>query len=230
MKTVGIIGGMGPAATLDFVARLRRLTPAEVDQDHLRLLIDDNPTLPNRNAALAGRGPSPGPEIAAMARGLERSGADFLVMPCNTAHAFQAEIEAAVTIPFLSIVEATIAAALGSEPQLRRAGIMAVDGCRSAGLYQSALEAMDVTPVLLARDDQAAFMALIGRIKAGDLGAEVQAAMRHLADRLIADGAEAILAACTEIPLVLEGVDLGVPLINSTEELARRTLTFAAAV
>ena len=87
MKTVGIIGGMGPAATIDFVQRLRRLTPARVDQDHLRLLIDDNPTLPNRNAALAGLGPSPGLQIAGMARGLERAGADFIVMPCNTAHA-----------------------------------------------------------------------------------------------------------------------------------------------
>lgn len=229
MKTVGIIGGMGPAATIDFVQRLRRLTPARVDQDHLRLLIDDNPTLPNRNAALAGLGPSPGLQIAGMARGLERAGADFIVMPCNTAHAFRPEVEAAISIPFLSIVEATIDAGLAARPHLQRAGVMAVDGCRAAGLYQSALAAMDVTPVLLFGDDQAAFMALIGRIKAGDTGAEVGSGMRALAERLADEGAEVLLAACTEIPLVLDAGDLGVPLINSTEELAKRTLAFAAA-
>src|SRR5262245_16312339 len=101
-KTIGVIGGMGPAATADLFAKLLAATPAERDQDHLRVLIDNNPHLPDRNAAIAGRGPSPGPHLAESARGLERAGADFLIMACNTAHAFVADIEAAISIPLLS--------------------------------------------------------------------------------------------------------------------------------
>jgi aspartate racemase len=226
-RTVGILGGMGPAATLDFVARLRRLTPARRDQDHLRLLIDDNPTVPNRNEALAGAGPSPAPVLAAMARGLQAAGAEVLVMPCNTAHAFQADIEAAVTIPFLSIVGETIAAARTAAPDLKRAGLLAVDGALSARLYQDAFAAAGVEPLTLAPEDQAAFMALVYQIKSGEVGSGSRLRMRALADRLAEAGADVVVAACTEVPLVLDAQDLALPLVNSTEALAVRTVAFA---
>src|SRR5262245_56844098 len=104
-KTIGVIGGMGPAATLAFFGKLLEATHAERDQDHLRVLIDNNPRVPDRNAAIAGRGPSPGPQLAESARGLELAGADFLVIACNTAHAFASEIEAAVAIPLMSMID-----------------------------------------------------------------------------------------------------------------------------
>ena len=85
---------MGPEATVDFMAEILAATPATEDQDHLRLLVDQNPQLPSRQLALAGAGESPGPQLAAMAQGLERGGADFLVMPCNTAHAYRDEMVA----------------------------------------------------------------------------------------------------------------------------------------
>src|SRR5262245_548985 len=97
-KTIGVIGGMGPAATADLFAKLIAATNAKLDQDHLHILIDNNPRIPNRNDAIAGRGPSPAPHLAASARKLQDAGADFLVIACNTAHAFQPEIEAAVSI------------------------------------------------------------------------------------------------------------------------------------
>ncbi|MEJ2289679.1 MAG: aspartate/glutamate racemase family protein, partial [Deinococcales bacterium] len=81
--TVGVLGGLGPEATLDFFAKVLARTPARTDQDHLHLLIDNDPGVPNRNDAVAGRGPSPGPRLATMARRLEAAGADFLVMVCN---------------------------------------------------------------------------------------------------------------------------------------------------
>ena len=119
-KTIGVIGGMGPAATLDFFGKILEATHAERDQDHLRVLIDNNPRVPDRNAAIAGRGPSPGPQLAESARGLERAGADFLVIACNTAHAFQPDIEAAISIPLLSMIDATTDAAMSQHP--RRVG------------------------------------------------------------------------------------------------------------
>ena len=87
-RPVGVIGGMGPAATVHFMGRVLALNPARSDQDHVRLIVDNNGAVPDRNAAIRGEGPSPGPVLAAMARGLQAAGARVLVMPCNTAHAF----------------------------------------------------------------------------------------------------------------------------------------------
>src|SRR2546428_7813554 len=86
-KVVGVLGGMGPLATADFYAKLVRLTPARTDQDHLRVIIDSNPQVPDRTRGLRGEGPDPTPALVATARGLERAGADLIAIPCNSAHA-----------------------------------------------------------------------------------------------------------------------------------------------
>ena len=111
---VGVLGGMGPEATVDFMTRVLAATPARVDQEHIRMLVDHNPGIPDRHAAIAGTGPDIGPELAAMARGLEAAGADFLVMVCNTAHAYTEAIRTAVSIPFVSIVDVVMAAIVGA--------------------------------------------------------------------------------------------------------------------
>ena len=224
-KTIGIIGGMGPAATVDLFAKLVAATPAEADQDHLRILIDNNPRVPNRNEAIAGRGPSPGPRLAAGARGLEQAGADFLIIACNTAHAFKPEIEAAVSIPLLSMIDATVDAAIESGAQ--RVGVLAADGCRRARLYQNAFEARGVDAVFLADEAQQDFMTLIFRVKAGDVGDDVQRRMQQLALSLNARGAQAVIAACTEVPLVLSSDTLAAPVISSTDALVARAIEFA---
>jgi aspartate racemase len=224
-KTIGVIGGMGPAATLDLFAKLLAATGAERDQDHFRILIDNNPRVPDRNAAIAGRGPSPGPQLAASARGLEDAGADFLIIACNTAHAFAAEIEAAITIPLVSMIDATVDAAMEKNPV--RVGVLAADGCRRAQLYHRAFAARGVEPLFLADAAQADFMTLLYRIKAGDIGAETRRRMQQLAIHLSARGAQAIVAACTEVPLVLDADVLAVPLISSTDALVARAVAYA---
>ena len=225
-KTIGVIGGMGPAATADLFTKLLAATPAERDQDHFRILIDNNPSLPDRNAAIAGRGPSPGPQLAEAARGLERAGADFLVIACNTAHAFASDIEAAVSIPLVSMIDATADAAVVNKPM--RVGVLAADGCRRAGLYQRAFAERYVEALFLADDKQQEFMQLIYRIKAGDVGDAAQRAMERLAGNLTARGAQAVVAACTEVPLVLDADTLATPVINSTDALVARAIAFAS--
>ncbi len=229
MKTVGVIGGLGPAATHDFFGRLLARTEARRDQDHLRILIDNNPHIPDRNAALSGEGPSPGPALTNAARGLQAAGADLIVMACNAAHAWESEIRAAITIPFLSMIEETVGAVRGLHPSHEHVGVLAADACMKAELYQSALARAGLRAHTLAPTDQAAFMNLIYRIKAGDMAADVTSHMRDLARRLIADGATAIIAGCTEVPLVLSPGDVETPLVSSTEALVERTVLAAGA-
>ena len=226
-KTVGVLGGMGPAATVHFLQALLAATPAERDQDHLRVLVDSNPLLPDRNAALAGEGPSPGPQLAAMAQGLERAGAELLVMPCNTAHAFQSEIEAAVGIPFVSIVEATVKAAFALRPDLRRIGLLAAPGAIRAGLYQRAFEARGVEPLIPVGERYERLRALIYGVKAGATGGEARAGMAAVAQGLVDDGAEVIVAACTEVPLLMGGAECPAALVDSTAALAAATVAAA---
>ncbi len=224
-KTIGVIGGMGPAATVAFFTKLLAATGAERDQDHFRILIDNNPRVPDRNAAIAGIGPSPGPQLAASARGLERAGADFIVIACNTAHAFQADIEAAISIPLLSMIDATVDAAIDQGAQ--RVGVLAADGCRRARLYQDAFEVRGVDALFLPDEAQLDFMALIHRIKAGDVGEDVRRRMATMALALNARGAQTVIAACTEVPLVLSSDTLAIPIISSTDALVARAVEFA---
>ena len=226
-KIVGVLGGMGPPATLDFFARALQAAGAKRDQDHIRLIIDCNPAVPDRNEAVAGRGPSPGPVLAQMARGLARAGAELLVMPCNAAHAFLDDVRAATELPVIGIIDVTVETARRALPHLTRAGVLASSGCIDAGLYQKAFAAVGVetrVPEGAARDR---FMRALYRIKAGEAGAAIKAEMRAIADELIADGSQAIVAGCTEVPLVLAAGDIAVPLINSTDCLAAATIAAA---
>ena len=222
-KTVGVLGGMGPDATADFMSRVIRATPAEKDQDHLRMLVDNNPHVPNRQEALLRGGEDPGPTLAAMARGLEAAGADFLVMPCNTAHAFVHAITEAVDIPLVSIIDATVDAC-GDAGMI---GVLATDGCIASGVFQEALANRGRVAVMPDDVEMDALMSLIRRIKAGDTDPDIVAGMRAIAEALAVRGAEVIVAGCTEIPLVLDQGMLDVPLVSSTDALARATVAFA---
>lgn len=223
--TVGVLGGMGAEATVDFMTRVIAATPVSCDQEHIRMLVDHNPGIPDRHAAIAGTGADIGPELAAMARGLEAAGADFLVMVCNTAHAYTEAVRAAVRIPFVSIVDVVMAVV--AEHPARTVGIMAADGCLQAGLYQRALAAVGREPLLWTAAEQERFMALLWRIKAGERGHEVRAGLQGLAASLEFAGAELLLAGCTEIPLVLEQGATGIELLSSTDLLVRHTLALA---
>jgi aspartate racemase len=227
-RTVGVIGGMGPAATLDFFDRILKRTKAVRDEDHLRVIIDNNTKLPSRNAASLGDGPSPGAALAATARGLQTAGADFIVMACNTAHAYEAEIREAITVPFLSMIDETVAAVAELRPE--RVGLLAADPCLRANLYQDACRKAGLDLVLLAPDSQRTLQQLINRIKSGDTGDVVRRSMAVLAGRLETLGAEVVVAGCTEVPIVLTSDDLDSELVNSTDVLVERAIVFAGGV
>lgn len=225
--TVGVLGGMGPDATVDFMAKVIALTRAEKDQDHIHMLVEHNPKVPNRQAAIRSGDGSVGRVLGEMARALETAGADFLVMPCNSAHAFVEPIRKAVTIPFVSIIAETVDEIGRVFNDARRIGVLQTDGLQQAGLYREALARAGRAPVLLGDRDLQQLMRLIHRVKAGDRSEEVARGMAALAELLVASGAEAVVAACTEIPLVVRPGDVDVPLVASTDVLALRTVELA---
>jgi aspartate racemase len=210
---------MGPAATVDLMARIVAGTRASGDAGHLRLLVDCDPSVPDRNRAIAGEGPSPGPALVRMAQGLERQGADLLAIACNSAHAWADEIRAATHISLISMIDATVAAI---PVGIRRVGLLAADACLGARLYQTPLAAAGFEVLTTNRQD--AFMALVYGVKAGDTGVGARTGMADIAGELVARGAELIIAGCTEVPLLLDPSACPVPLVDSTDALVRQLI------
>ena len=173
-KVVGVIGGMGPAATLDFLVKLHHATGAEQESDHLRVITDNNPRHADRNAAMVADGPSPAPLLAATARGLTGAGAELLVMPCNAAHSWAADIIAATPLPFISMIDAAVAAVVAAVPGARTVGLLAVEATQASRIYHRGFEAAGIAVLA---PDMVAFMPLIYAVKRGDTGPEVRAAM-----------------------------------------------------
>jgi aspartate racemase len=211
---LGVLGGMGPAATVDFLAKLQAFTPAKADQDHIRVLVDLNPKVPDRNAP----GSQAGPVLAEMAGALAGAGAEVLAIPCNTAHAYAGLIQRASGLPLIDLIETGASAArdLGA----RRVGVLGTRGALK--LYREYLAAQAMGLVQLTPERQEEFMATIYKIKGGDLGPQVRAEMAAYAADLIAGGAEAIIAGCTEAPLVLGPADVRAPFVDPGELLAKR--------
>ncbi len=223
MKTVGVIGGMGPAATLDFLVKLHAATPVASEADHLHVITDNHPRRADRNAAMRADGPSPAPSLVTTARLLAAAGAQVLVMPCNAAHAWAGEIIAAVPVPFVSMIAAAVAGARAAVPGATRVGLLAVEATHAARLYHDGFG----DGVTILAPDMATFMPLIFAVKAGDTGPAVRAAMAAEAAALVAAGAQVLLAACTEVPLVFGPGDASVPVVSATDALVAATLAAA---
>jgi aspartate racemase len=226
-RLVGVIGGMGPDATIDFMARVVEHTPADSDQDHIRMLVDQNPRVPSRQLAMRGEGESPGPTLAEMARRLEACGADFLVMPCNAAHAWKDDIVSATSIPFISIIAESVSTAAECAQDDGAIGLLTTPACFAAGRYQRALADANREAVLQSPEELGETMLLIDSIKAGDKSDPVVAGLQRLANLLVSRGAKTVIAACTELPLVLDQSMLSVPLVASTDVLAKKTVALA---
>lgn len=213
-KVLGVLGGMGPAATLDFLTKLQAFTPAQRDQDHIRVIVDINPQVPDRNDPFA----KPGPVLAEMAGALRGAGADVLAIACNTAHAYADLVSRSAGLPLIDMIGTAAKAA--RETGARRAGVLGTK--QAIKLYREYLAAQGMGLVTLPAEAQEGFMALLYKIKGGDTGPQVRQAMADLAQILAAEGAEAIIAGCTEVPLVLSQADTRLPLIDAGELLAKR--------
>lgn len=223
-RIIGVLGGMGPQATCDLFQKIIQRTTAAKDQDHLHVIIDNNPQVPDRTAFLIGQGEDPSPELVGGAKRLANAGCSFLLIPCNTAHYFVGVIEQAARIPVLSMIDNTADVARRLLPQGAAVGIMATTGTIQSRLYHDALLRAGLVP--MAPDDlgQNEVMDIIygtEGVKAGHVGDSQRLRARQVANKLIERGALAIIAGCTEIPLVLQDGDVSVPVLDATDLLAK---------
>jgi len=226
-KSIGILGGMGPLATADLFRRIVLLTDAARDNDHIRIYIDDNASIPDRTAAILSGGTDPLPAMTDSLRKLEACGADCFIMPCNTAHYFLPRLQALTKVPFLSMLEATAKACAARFPG-GTAAVLATKGTLSAGLYQAALEQEGVSCLLPNDAEQDALMRVIyDGVKAGKGPESYRADMESVVEALTARGAGYLILGCTELPLAAQALALDAPVVDPTEELAKAAIRFA---
>ncbi len=227
-KTIGVLGGMGPEATRDFYDRIIRRTPAARDQDHLKVIILSDPQIPDRTAAIVAGGEDPVPAMLAGLRTLAAAGADFIVIPCISAHYFLDRLRATSPLPILSAFDAVADAILATA--VRRVGMLATDGTIRGGRFECALAARGIAVVAPDPAAQREVMSAIYAIKSDPQGRRRDACRARLqaaAARLVERGAEGIVAGCTEVPLALGPSDRAVPFFDSLDILAAAAVAAA---
>lgn len=224
-KIIGILGGMGPAATADLFSKIIVSTKAANDQEHLHVIIDSNTSIPDRTEALIHGGEDPTEQLTLSARRLAAAGAELIAMPCNTAHGFYDAVCAAVDIPVLHMIRLTAQELLLKG--IECAGLLATDGTVQSGIYERCFEGSGIELLTPAPAAQAAVMQLTYEgVKAGRRDfdtSEFKKAAQELLDR----GAHTLILGCTELPPAFEMYDLHYPHIDPTLVLARAAVLAA---
>ncbi|TDA43308.1 aspartate/glutamate racemase family protein [Burkholderia pyrrocinia] len=235
---IGVVGGVGPAATVDFLHKIVRNTPASRDQDHIKLLVEQNPQIPDRTENLVDAGTDPTISLYATCKKLEDGDADIIAIPCNTAHAFVERIQPYLGIPIVNMLTVTVAHLRDAYPRLRDVGVLATSGTIESGVYKKALESHGLRQVVPAPALQARVMeAIYGKhgVKAGFTTGQCEEDIGAAVDALIAEGVDVIVLGCTELPILLPGGEYTArngaraTLIDPTEVLARRCVAYATA-
>jgi len=229
-KVIGIIGGMGPAATSDVFHRILQLTPVEKDQEHIHVVIDNNPKIPDRSQAIFEKGESPVPALIESGKMLELAKADFIIIPCNTAHFFYDELKGHLKVPIVHMIKEVAKKIHKEFPAVRKAGLLSTQVTIKAGLYQKELGDFGIE--VIKPDERVQDMvteAIFGRegIKCGCLEGKSKKLIYNAIDNLINNGAELIVGGCTEIPLVVDSETVSLPFINSNQVLAEVAVSIA---
>ena len=226
-RVIGILGGMGPEATLNCFDKILRNTPAHTDQDHLQIIIANNPKIPDRTQAVLDNGPSPLPLLIKGCASLQKAGADFFIIPCVTAHYFVDELKNVAERPILSILDVVVEAIGRQNPEMKKVGLLGTNGTVQSGIFQKRLATANIGIVTCTDKVQQQVMGAIYDIKMDkpsrsrkEITRELAGAARHL----IEQGAQGIIAGCTEIPLALTQADVTIPYFDSLSILARAAI------
>ncbi len=232
MRAIGVLGGMGPEATVLLMSRVIALTPANDDSDHVPMMIDNNTQVPSRIKAIIEKtGEDPGPVLVAMARRLAEAGVEALVMPCNTAHHYAPLLKEAVTIPFLDMVELTADHIVGlwgsiDSPAVFRVGMLASPAVRITGVFNRAFAARGLTPVYSPHQD-VIMLACIKAIKAAGQRDTAIELLQNAAAELITEGVDLLLVACSELSLIKNCLPHEILVVDAIDVLAEAVIAFS---
>lgn len=229
-KIIGILGGMGPEATAHLHELIIRKTRVERDQDHIPIIILNNPKIHPRSDAIFGIGPDPTPQLIDGVKLLRQAGADFIIMPCVTAHYFYPGVAAAVDFPFISLLDESARWVKEYLPEIKRAGLICSTGTLKSRIFHDAFARFDIEVVSPEEEEQDRIADAVmgaGGIKAGFTSGPPREVLLQAAFGLIDRGAQAVIAGCTEVPLVLKPADLSVPLIDPMEIVAEASIKAA---
>ena len=226
-RTAGVLGGMGPFATLAFYQSLLELTPVHKDWDHIRAIIDSNPHIPSRSLYHLGRGPSPVPGMVESCRRLEQYPVDFIVIPCNSASFYLPEVQARVSIPILNIMEITSQALAEQHPSAGNVVVLGGIVTYENRTYEPYLNHAHMNYFHHSLEHQRKAEQLIEMLKANTPLEEAGIHFEHLLDGLQRETSlDAVILGCTEFGLLIER-DFGIPVVDSSRELARQTVALA---
>ena len=222
MKTIGIIGGMGPLATVDLFNKIVNITEVKKESDHIHILIDNNPHIPDRTAFIMGTGESPQSELNAAAKRLEKAGADFLIMACNTAHYFASGIKKEINIPFLSMIEATAK----TFENVKKVGLLATKGTYEGRVYSNIFDEYGIEIINPSEEIKTKSMEMIYALKSG-----IEAFDENKLDFIIKyfedNGASKIILGCTELPIIFKNYEHREKIIDPTNILANSAIKYA---
>ena len=226
-KIIGVLGGMGPGATADLFLKIIHATPAALDQEHLRIIVDNNPQIPDRTAAIMGQGPDPLPFLVDTAKNLIKAGAEFIVMPCHTAHYYYENLQKYCSIPIVNMIEECAQYALKSIPGLLQVGLLASKGTIIAGLYDRVFNPMGVQVFSPSGEQLESIMKVIYGVKEGRPIGELVPLWLPLVDSLVQRKVQALILGCTELPLAIDPIKIAVPVLDPTDILAKRAVEYA---
>jgi aspartate racemase len=222
---------MGPSATVDFMQKIIRNTPAKTDQDHMRMIVEHNPYIPDRTTHLLKNGEDPTHSLLTCAKNLEHWGADFIVIPCNTAHAYVRTIQVHISVPIIHMIEEVLLHVQKNYPGTTRIGLLATTGTVMTDVYRHIFEKSGIKLIYPKEKYQGFVMeAIYGKngVKAGFTKGKPKELLQIVAEELVKQCAQMLILGCTELPLILDDEDrLGVdakkvPVLDATDVLANK--------
>lgn len=226
-KIVGILGGMGPEATVDLFDKIIKKTYVKKEEDHLRIIIDNNPKIPSRQDAILKGTESPVPAMVETAKNLKNAGANFIILGANTAHCFYDELVSQIDIPILHIINETVKELLCSYPNVKKVGVMAANAVVKTKLYNNCCKKFNIEVIELNEDEQNKIHNAIFDFKYNGLTENNLKSACESVEILISKGAEAIIMGCTEIPVILKGKSFSIPLIDPNDIIGKVTVAYA---
>ncbi|MCR5214276.1 MAG: amino acid racemase [Eubacterium sp.] len=224
---LGVLGGLGPLATVYFMDLLVKMTDADKDQDHIPALVMNDAEIPDRTAFILGKSDeSPLPKMKENAKLLERCGCDYIVIPCNTAHYFYDEVQSQVKVPIINILDETVKYACKEVPNIKKIGVLATEGTLESGSYKKYIEKYGLEEVVPDKEDADILMDIIyGQVKAGKPVNMV--AFNRLITNLARKGSDVVVLGCTELSIINSDYNLTETnrfIIDSMEVLARASI------